>query len=123
MQRRLSVISSFIIVTAILVISGCYYDNEALLYPGGTVDCTTVNAKFSVDVKPIIQAKCNTAGCHNAASVAGGVVLETHAQVAAKAARINQRCVVEKSMPPGGPLTPGEIAILKCWIDSGSPNN
>jgi uncharacterized membrane protein len=105
-------------------LSGCYYDKEDLLYhKTGAVDCTTINAKFSTGVQPIIQSKCATAGCHNAASSAGGAVLETYTQISGLAARINQRCVIDKTMPPGGALTPDEIAILSCWISSGTLNN
>lgn len=108
----------------VISFAGCYNDNEQLLYPGsGTVSCTGVNAKFAADVKLIIQNKCATAGCHDAATAAGGAVLVTYAQIAGFAARINQRCVIEKNMPPGSPLTKVEIAILKCWIDSGAINN
>lgn len=123
---RSTIIFVFVLFIAIIIISvtGCYYDKEELLYAGsGTISCTGVSAKFSTDVNPIIQNKCATAGCHNAAAGAGGTVLETYAQILAKAIRIKQRCVVEKNMPPGTPLTPAEIAVLKCWIDSGAPNN
>lgn len=104
--------------------TGCYYDKAELLYGGSaTINCSTISAKFSTDVNPIIQTKCATAGCHNAASAQGGTVLVTYAQVAAKSALIKQRCVIEKNMPPTGALPPAEIAVIKCWIDSGSPNN
>ena len=113
----------FVIIIAAAV-SGCYYDKEDLLYhKTGGVDCTTVNAKFATDVLPLITAKCATAGCHNAAGSAGGAVLETYVQISGLAARINQRCIVENTMPPGAPLTVAEIDILKCWISSGTPNN
>jgi len=105
-------------------VSGCYYDKEELLYSGkGTIDCATISAKFSTDVNPIIKSKCATSGCHDAASASGGSVLVTYAQIAAQTARINQRCVVDKTMPTSGPLLPAEIAIVKCWIGSGAPNN
>jgi uncharacterized membrane protein len=124
MKHKLPILFSLIIILTITFFSSCYYDREDLLYPGsGTVNCTTVSAKYNTDVKPILQTKCNSAGCHNAASAAGGTVLETHAQVAAKTARITQRCFVDKTMPPGSPLSPGEISVIKCWIDSGAPNN
>jgi uncharacterized membrane protein len=116
-----------VVIMAMVMIGitgGCYYDKEELLYPGtGTISCTTVSAKFGTDIKPIMQNKCATSGCHNTASAAGGVILVTYAQVNGKAARINQRCVITKDMPPSAPLTPSEIASLKCWIDSGAPNN
>lgn len=102
--------------------AGCYYDKEDLLYPGSNVDCNTISAKFA-DVAPIIAGKCATAGCHNTATAAGATVLETYDQIRAKAERINQRTIIEKTMPPGATLSAAELAILKCWISSGTPNN
>jgi uncharacterized membrane protein len=67
--------------------------------------------------------KCNTSGCHNARDAAGGTVLESYDQVKAKAGRINQRAIVEKTMPPGAALSSGDIAILQCWMVAGTPNN
>lgn len=111
----------FILASAI---SGCYYDKEELLYPGSVsaVDCTTVQAKYAADVQPIIASKCATGGCHDA-SASGGVILQTHSQVSAKKDRVYARAVVEKSMPSSGALSAAETAKLKCWIDSGAPNN
>jgi len=111
----MSIITSMTMLTA-----GCYYDKEELLYPGSAVDCSTVSATYT-KVQTIMTNKCNT--CHSARSAAGGVVLETYDLVKAKAGRINQRAIVEKTMPPTAPLTTEEIAILKCWIASGTPNN
>jgi uncharacterized membrane protein len=104
----------------IMLMAGCYYDKEELLYPGSAVDCSVVLATFS-KVKSIMTNRCNT--CHNARDAAGGTVLETFDQIKAKADRINQRVIVEKTMPPGMVLSTEEIAILKCWISSGMPNN
>ena len=111
-----------IITIMTMLIAGCYYDKEELLYPGSTVDCSIVSATFG-NIKSIMTNKCNTSGCHNARDAAGGTVLETYDQVKAKADRINQRAIIEKTMPPRTALTSGEIAILKCWISSGTPNN
>ena len=108
------------IITMNMLITGCYYDKAELLYPDSAVDCSTVSATFT-KVKSIMTSKCNT--CHDARNAAGGTVLETYDQVKAKAGRINQRAIVEKTMPPGTALTSEETAILKCWISSGAPNN
>jgi uncharacterized membrane protein len=112
-------------IAAMITTTGCYYDKEELLYSGRTaaVNCTTVSAKFAADVKPIISTKCATAGCHNAAGSAGGSILETYAQISAQSARVNQRCVIDKTMPTSGPLSPAEISIIKCWVESGALNN
>jgi uncharacterized membrane protein len=111
-----------ILTVMINVMTGCYYDKAELLYPDGSVDCSTVSATYT-KVQAILTSKCNTSGCHNARNAAGSTVLESYDQVKAKAARINQRAIVEKTMPPGGPLSAGDIAILQCWISSGTPNN
>jgi uncharacterized membrane protein len=115
----------YIIVSLItFAAAGCYYDKEELLYPGtGTpANCNTVPAKFGTDVSPIISTQCATAGCHNG-TAAGGLVLQTHAQISTAKDIIKQRAVVEKSMPPSGPLTPAQVNVLQCWIDAGAPNN
>jgi len=112
----------FIITIMTSVMAGCYYDKEELLYPGSTIDCSTISATFS-KVQLIITNKCNTSGCHNARDAAGGTVLETYDQVKVKADRINQRVIVEKTMPPGTAISSEETAMLKCWISSGTPNN
>lgn len=109
---------------AVLLISGCYYDKGDLLnHVAATTDCSTVNAKFSTNILPLMQSKCATAGCHDAATAAGNTVLETYTQISSKTDRINQRCIVEKTMPAGAPLNATEISFLSCWISSGAPNN
>lgn len=121
-QKKHSLNATALLTTIVILFTGCYYDKGELIYPDSTVDCSKVTATYSA-VKPIVATKCNTTGCHNAASAAGSVVLETYDQVKALASRIKQRALVEKTMPPGTPLTTSEIAILTCWINSGTPNN
>lgn len=124
MRSIINLFFIFFIFMILISATGCYYDKAEILYGnGGATSCTSISAKFSSDVKIIIQNKCATSGCHDAADAAGGTVLETYTQIAAKAARINQRCIIDMTMPPGGPLLPAEIAVLKCWISSGAPNN
>ena len=108
----------------LILLGGCYYDKEELLYPNNTgpVDCNTISAKFGADVAPIISSQCATTGCHNA-TAAGGIVLQTHAQISGAKARIQARALSEKTMPPAGPLTPAQINTIQCWINSGAPNN
>lgn len=109
----------------LLLSNGCYNDNAELLYGSQNIDCNTVQAKFGTDISQIITTKCAIPGCHdaNAASNPAGFSLQTYAQVSAKKDRINTRVVVEKTMPPTGPLPPAEINKIKCWIASGAQNN
>lgn len=107
-----------------LIAPGCYYDNEVELYGGGAVvNCDSIAAQYGADISPIMASRCAFSGCHNSGSAAGGVVLETHAQVSAAKARIMERTVVQKSMPPSGPLPADESNKIKCWIDGGALNN
>lgn len=111
------------LVSIITLLCSCYYDKAQLLYPNTVnVDCNTVTATFTSNVLPIIASKCATIGCHDA-TAAGGAILTNYTQIKDKVDRINTRTIVEKSMPTSGPLSSAEIAVLKCWIDSGSPNN
>jgi uncharacterized membrane protein len=123
-QIKSIVLLSISLVVYSAFLEGCYYDNEALLYGGGA-SCDTVQVKFSPEIKQIIDTKCAYSGCHNAASGAGSTVLTDHASISAKAARIKDRAVVQKSMPPSGApaLSDAEVIKLKCWIESGAPNN
>jgi uncharacterized membrane protein len=114
----------FFMIIAAALIQSCYYDKEELLYPGSNaaVDCTTINAKFSADIQPLMTSKCATSGCHDA-TAAGGLTLQNYTQISSVKDRINARAVVEKTMPSSGPLATAEINIIKCWIENGALNN
>jgi uncharacterized membrane protein len=123
-MRSTNVFVLMLVTLIVVSASGCYYDKAELLYGGkSTINCTTVSAGFNADVSPIIKNKCAITGCHDAGSASGGAVLVTYTQIAALSARVYQRCVITKDMPTSGPLPAGEIAAIKCWIDSGAPNN
>lgn len=124
MQTNRLILFSLVIIVAGMVLPSCYYDKGDLLYHTPAVtDCTTNPAKYSVDIAPLMATKCATAGCHDAATAAGSAVLENYTQVSSKISQINDRCIVDKTMPSGVPLTATEISILSCWISSGAPNN
>ena len=80
--------------------------------------CATIT--FSVDVKPIIDANC--VSCHSTGGVYPALNLETYQSISAAAVNVKTR-VVDKTMPPGGPLTDAEIQAISCWVDNGALNN
>ncbi len=125
--------SILIIVTLIFTVAvfeSCYYDKADLLYPDGKIPCdTTVVAKFSSDVLPVMNVSCNTSGCHNTTSAASGVILDTYAGVKAQVANgrlmgsINQTGSFS-AMPKGaGKLNSCSITKIQQWINSGTLNN
>jgi len=117
--RLLLSISAFLLI---LFNTSCTYDKEELLNPPKLNACDTLDATFT-KVKSIITTKCSSSRCHGAAAAKGGTILETYDQIKAKADRIKQRAITEKTMPPSAPLSTNDIAVLQCWFDAGMPNN
>jgi uncharacterized membrane protein len=81
------------------------------------------------DVRHVIDRRC--AACHSmqpADSTFGaapaGVAFDTPEQIVARAARIKERAVATRTMPPGNKthITEMERAILARWIELGSPS-
>lgn len=102
------------------VFISCTNDKDELLNPLGS-DCTGVNASFVNDVLPIIQANCQ--GCHGAGSTNGPGQLTNYTEIKNAAARI-KNAVITGFMPRNAaPLPAAEIRLIRCWVDSGTPNN
>lgn len=116
--------SAVFIILGLVLVGGCKYDKEELLSPAPNPSntCATIPATFNANVLPLVTTKCAIPGCHNAAA-SGGRIFQNYNQVNLAKDRINTRVVVEKSMPPFGPLSPSEINTLKCWIEAGGLNN
>lgn len=120
------------LIPALLVIlvgfASCYKDNAEDMYPGNATSCDTTNVTFSGVVKPIIDAKCATAGCHiNAA--ASGIDLSTYAGVAHVAGYGDLMGAITHNgvfspMPKGMPkLDDCTIAKIRVWVNAGAPDN
>jgi len=107
------------LVIVVLTVSSCYYDNSEELYPLDPTACKTDNLTYDVGIKPIFANNCSVSGCH----VTGAQlpVLETYAQVKANLTRIEVRALIEKSMPPAGPLSSCNQKMLAQWIADGAP--
>ena len=113
------------ICTLILIsfsFTACYFDNEEELY--GPVTCDVTNVTYSTDIVPIINTTCATSGCH----VAGGSGPGDFTTYAGLKAKVDNgsfvnRVLVQKNMPPSGPLSDCNEAKLQKWIDDGALNN
>jgi hypothetical protein len=78
-----------------------------------TPNCSSTKS-FSADVLPLINASCNTSGCHNNYS--------NYAQINAGKTSIRSR-VINGTMPKNSTLTNAQKDVIICWIDAGAPNN
>jgi hypothetical protein len=108
-------------LSALTFFASCYYDKEEVLYPGGS-DCQ-VNAKFTANVNPIIQAKCaTTPDCHASGSTNYAGPLTSYDLIHNLVPAIKVQ-VISGTMPKTGSLTSSELQTIVCWIDAGAPNN
>ncbi|MDP2336331.1 MAG: c-type cytochrome domain-containing protein [Bacteroidota bacterium] len=92
----------------------------------GCNSCDTTSFKFTATIKPLIQTKCQ--GCHNPASLGGGIDLSTYAGIKSSAAsgKLYGSVIWANGffkMPQNSKLPACEITQIKKWIAAGSLNN
>jgi hypothetical protein len=121
MKRKFLIMLGF---TAV-IISGCYYDKEDLLY-GGTCDTSTTT--YSATITGILN-NYGCMNCHVGGNPSGGINLESYANV--KAYVDNGKLYGSIShasgfipMPDGAAkMSSCDLKKVKAWIDAGAPNN
>lgn len=103
-----------------VIITACKKDKEETT-PSDEVDCSTVT--YSGTIKPIINSKCATAGCHAAGSVNGDYT--TYAGIKAKFdnGTLKKEVITDKTMPQNGSLSETQYKQFDCWINAGAPEN
>lgn len=112
--------------------ASCYKDNAEDMYPGGSAgpgsSCDTTNVTYTGTLKPIIDAKCATAGCHINAAASGISLADYHgvAAVANSGKLLNaithngQAAFMPKGLPKLDDCT---IAKIRVWVNAGAPDN
>lgn len=94
-----------------------------------TYDCTGITPTYTNDIKPILDAKCATSGCHSANSRAAGRDYSSYS--AAKNAADDdaflgsvQQLSGYNKMPRGGSkLSDSQLQLMYCWVNNGFPEN
>ncbi len=105
-----------------LLLPGCYYDVEEELYPPDPA-CETTALSYTANIKQLIDTNCAISGCHVAGT--GRVSFTAYAGVkqVADNGLMRQKVLVEKTMPPGGPLPDCELRQIDAWLKAGAPEN
>lgn len=118
---------SLLFVIPLVMLSGCYYDNEETLYPG-SANCTVPTAStFSVNVLPLLNKRCNS--CHGGSSPSGGIVLTSYTEVikyvnnGSLMGSINQESGYSAMPKNSNKMSTCEISTIQKWIDLGALNN
>jgi uncharacterized membrane protein len=95
--------------------------------PSEPVDSASSVPVAFADVRHVIDRRC--AVCHSSQPAdlsfgvaPGGVTFDTPEQIIARAARIRERAVVTRTMPPGNKtnISDAERALLRRWIAAGA---
>jgi uncharacterized membrane protein len=95
-----------------------------------SVGLATVGPVTFEDARHVIDRRC--AACHSTqpsdstfGAGPAGVLFDTPEQIVARAARIRERAVVTRTMPPGNKthITDAERAVLAAWIAGGARPN
>jgi hypothetical protein len=110
--------------------TGCYYDNEEELYPGG--QCDTTNTKFSAVIQPILEANCLSCHSNSQAPVSGnGVSFEGYSNFYNYLSTGQETFLGAIHRDPGFPQMPKngpklqecDIRKIEIWIENGKQNN
>jgi hypothetical protein len=114
-------------VATSLFLTSCYNDNEEDLYPAGACELTAVT--YATTIKPIMQASCAMAGCHNNATASAGVRLEdypglktiaTSGQLIGAINHSSGFSAMPKNMAK---LSQCQLDQIKKWVDDGALDN
>lgn len=121
-----------IFIFTLFTVGSCYYNNEDILYPdaASNAPCSAASAaSYNNDIQLLLNASCNSSGCHNTASAVAGVILDTYTGVKNQA--LNGRLLGSikqasgyAAMPRGaGKLNSCSISKIQSWVNAGAPNN
>ncbi len=108
--------------------TGCYYDKEAVLYPGAANCDTTATPAYASTVVPILSANCYS--CHaGAATLGAGIQLDTYNGLKAKAndgkllKAINHDAGASPMPKNSNKLSTCNIVKIRRWVNAGALNN
>ncbi|MCB0527167.1 MAG: hypothetical protein KDC65_01760, partial [Saprospiraceae bacterium] len=104
--------------------SGCFYDNEEDLYGTGTTPCDTVNMRYSVEIKQILQDNCYDCHLPSLPATYSGIPFETYDQL--KVVALNGQLVerinsAAAPMPQTGLMLPCNREKMEAWVNAGAP--
>lgn len=121
----------FTVLLVSLILTAC--DNDKSVEPG-----VKDNVSFELDIQPILTEKCAT--CHNPTEVepdfregfayesfeeliAEGDVIPGNSEGSELVEMLEGVSADGNTMPPSGPMSETNIALVKKWIDEGALNN
>lgn len=119
---------NIILITAIVLMSSCYWDNEEELYTFVESNkCDTTNVKYTNTIVSIMNTSCNS--CHSKTTASASVITDNYSDLmnVVNNGKFLSSIIWDgnaSKMPKGGnKLSDCDINKIKKWINSGSLNN
>ena len=113
-----------VFIISMLFIVSCTYDKAKLPPPPPIINlCDTLNVTYSGAIASIMNAHCNTSGCHASGSPYGDLTNYVGVKAKVDNTTFRKRVIIQKNMPPSYLLPQGDLDKLNCWLKAGAPNN
>lgn len=89
-----------------------------------SLPCDTALITYTNTIQAIITTNCTGApGCHQPGSTEGDITTYENLMIKVNSGKFKQKVIVEKSMPPTGPLDLETRQKIQCWLNDGAPQN
>ena len=86
--------------------------------------CDTTAYTYSGTIKAIVDQNCATSSaCHGSGTQYGNFTTYNGLKSRVDNQFVQKRAIVNKDMPPAGPIPDCELLLIKNWIDHGALNN
>lgn len=85
-----------------------------------TIPRGQTGVRWTLDIKPLLEATCATKGCHNGTDRMND--FRDYDDVKYYASKIKSK-TQDRSMPFDGSLTQAQIDLIACWVDDGALKN
>lgn len=110
-------------LAALLLLPGCYYDNEEELYPDTFCDTSAVT--WSGTIEPMVQGNCAIPGCHVPGAQSPALTSYSAVKAIADEGKLLGVVVAGSPyfMPPSGKLPACDQNKVQTWLDAGAPQN
>ena len=115
-MKKQNIVSLVAISFGMLFVLSCKTQKKST-----TEACTSPSPTYSANVKSIIESKCAVEGCH--ARGKGDFRVFENFKREVDAGEVNEKVIVQKSMPPNSKLADSEIKLIDCWMKDGGKEN
>lgn len=132
MMSNKKAFSTLTIFCSLFFMMGCFYHKADVEYPSSANGCDTINVRFSIEVKSILDANCKS--CHNGTASISGINLYDYKTISSLAldGQFTYGTLLSAIMHKGGaPEMPqGEPMLDDCtinkiaaWVHANAPDN